>query len=238
MSETQPELVCNRCAPVEARVAQLEAALRTMQAENTYLAEELQGARATLTTVERQVRFYKAELSKAHEDDPKSQEIKSILETWKHVSGKKRAKIPLDGDRAKLVRTMTRTFAADDLIEAIRGAGLAPYMRFGKRFVNGQPEDHAMELRQIIGKTNYVEENRDLFRRSQADDVDLDRVMDIWEQKNAEAVGWSSLVFQTLARRHPEPEGEEHLDDSTVAVLNRADNVIALISDDSGRVAA
>jgi hypothetical protein len=209
--------------------ARLRQALQTMQAENDDLAEEVAGARSTLRTVERKNQTLASELTKRNGTSADAEKITSILQVWVRVSGKneKRTRIDLDSDRAKLVRKMSKTFQFDELMDAIKGAGLIPYMAFGERVPKSTREaKHAMELDQIIGKVKYVEQNRDNYRRAQ-NSSDTDRFWDAYEHRHAESLAYADAVLYALEKRDT-PEISELLDEVESAESSLPANVVPL----------
>jgi hypothetical protein len=208
----QESLVCSRCQPLEAKVAEMENALRSLSNEQADTAEELAGARSTTRLLERQKRALQAEITKHHETSPDAQKITSYLETWRRISGKKRADISLESDRAKLVRTMSKRFQWPDLEDALKGAGLVRYMAYGRRVAaTARGAELALELKQIIGKSQYVEENRDNYRRAQAKS-DTERMWEAMEARHAEYLSYADVVLEGLMRRDA-PELVVLLDD-------------------------
>lgn len=195
---SQDELVCARCAPLEAKVEEMRSALSSMSDENTALGMELAGARQTQITLERQITKLKIDLGQAREDDPKSKEIKGILEYWKVKTGHKRARITLTGERAKLVRGKLRTYKVAELMEAIDGASLLPYMRYGKRYVFSQKpeEEQATQLEHCIGTDRRIDENRAVWHRAQTGaETNPDRLMNACNHHQAIADSYRTLAL-------------------------------------------
>ena len=78
------------------------------------------------------------ELKKATEEEtPENREVKMILEAWKRELGKERHKIPLTGERAKVVARAMTHYSVAELLEAIEGLKLYPNLKYGVRVRKG-----------------------------------------------------------------------------------------------------
>jgi hypothetical protein len=202
----QPELLCTRCQDQAVRISDLEHALRTISQENSDLADELKGARATLRTLERQLAHAKA--SRAENDDevrqqhPKSQSITAIYEVWISATGrvaangKPRAK--LTKERWDLIQTQLGNHDAQDLIRAIKGAALLPYVRYGKRYLVGDGDERETQLEHCIGlkPAGRVEKNVDYYRRACRSAAEQKPgMLATYERITAHQQAWAQLVL-------------------------------------------
>lgn len=209
-TDSQPTLICTTCATTTDENATLKQALASMGQENTDLAAELAGARGTLKTVERQVAYWKGEADKAREDDPESQQITTVYETWKRVTGHKRSK--LTEERRRLIKGQMRSYQAQDLIRAIQGAALLPYVRYGKRYVFGAKDEISTQLEHCIGTkpAGRVEQNIDYYRRAcKAAAEQRDGMWDTYQRIAAHQDLWASLMFAAAAAARKGVEVED-----------------------------
>jgi hypothetical protein len=100
------------------------------------------------------------ELSKMHADDPRSADIREVLEYWIATCHKSsRTKIPMDGVRAQKVRSrLNQKFTVEDLKLAIDGAAAKPFVGPKGRVATQEPgcrrED---DLELILRDEKYVE---------------------------------------------------------------------------------
>lgn len=203
----QPELVCNRCQPVEDDNTRLRQGLRTISGEHEDTLAELAGARATLRTLERQLSYAKSENEQAREtaknDDPKAQSIKAIYETWVVDTGRNK-NTKLTTERWDLIKAQLGNHNADDLIRAIKGAALLPYVRYGKRYVFGAKDELETQLEHCIGQkpAGRVEKNIDYYRRAcRAAAEQTTGMWDTFWRIQAQADMWARLVMDPAVAR-------------------------------------
>jgi hypothetical protein len=114
-------------------------ALKSMSDENTRLSQENEDAHISRRLLEGRVRTLEAELTRTRETSPTAERVRIVLDCWVQTLGHVRAEVSMDGDRAKLVRSMLKrrhsgaknvdeqTFM---LCRAIRGVGLKPYKKW------------------------------------------------------------------------------------------------------------
>lgn len=237
----QPELVCARCQPTEAENAQLRQALLSMQQENTDLASELAGARATLRTIERQKAALQAELTKAREDNPRVKEIMGFQEFWKVTTGATTARISSKGKRFKDVEQAFLIANADELREAVRGALLKPWVSFGRRYVTRPTEDRKvyekaeikLSLYDIVGSDDKIETHRKIFREAQAAaDTHPDIVVELWRRAAAQEAEYFGLVMKIAAAKDRDLQPSEE----TLKAITNADHVLELLDEKSNVV--
>lgn len=218
----QPELVCARCAPVEARTLELDTALRTMQVENTALADELAGARSTTRTLEGQLRAARAENTRLREDGPNAERVKLVLNCWVQGCGTARADVSMSSDRAALVFKMLkhRNCGAKNaeeqaliLCRAVKGVALKPYKLFSDRYTNkpGHPEARRLtRLEHCIGSDDRVEENVTVYRNACKTAAELHRgVVEQWKQASALEAELGHLVSLPLAMYEEGKDAED-----------------------------
>lgn len=209
----QSELVCSRCQPLEVRVAELETELvavkRTMNDENTRLADEVHEGHETRRMLEGKVRKLKADLTTAREESPQAERVRIVLDCWVQTLGHKRADVSMTGDRAKLVMSMLRrrhcgaenveqqTFM---LCRAIKAVGLKPYKLYQR---SAEPlSGHKMQtqLEHCIGKDKLIEEHVDIYRRACKAAVEKQQaVMSWYERVSAIEKEWAWLAMAPLA---------------------------------------
>lgn len=100
------------------------------------------------------------ELAKQHANDPRSQQIRDVMEYWIKVCHKSaRTKIPMDGVRAQKVRSrLNQDFTVEDLKLAIDGCARLPFVGPKGRVASQEPgcrrED---DLELILRDEKYVE---------------------------------------------------------------------------------
>ncbi len=163
-------------------------------AENTEMGTEIAGLQNTN-------RKLGADLLKAERklNDPKEsplgRDVRTILEYWQKQTGHKRASVDLGSDRAALVRKQLKRYSPTDLMEAIDGAALLPYKRFGKRYAKGEKNEVATQLEDCVGKDKWIDENRAVLRRAVHDaSLGAQWLLDAWDRANA----WSSVLSQLI----------------------------------------
>jgi chromosome segregation ATPase len=225
----QPELVCSRCQQVEARVAELEQALRSMSDENTELAAELAGARSTQITLERQLRAAKAETAKARETSPEFKRVKAVHEHWQVASG--HTGCSLTEDRIKTIRGALRHYKFEAVIEAVDGACLKPYVRYGTRYVYGQPKtERKTQIEHCIGKAKNVEENRKIWQAAQETAASrLELLLDIHSHFQSLEQAYMQLILNAACAAERERAGEDVTD--LVAHIDRAEAEIGVLKE-------
>jgi hypothetical protein len=198
----QPELLCTRCQDQAVRISELEAALRSLSDELEARSVELAGARSTQITLERQITKLRTDLSRAAEDDPKSKEILSILVHWRVSTGHTKARIPLTGARAKLARSALRTYKAAELMEAISGLALLPYVCNGKRVAYGHSTERYDQLDHCIGDEKRIENNRRTYLRAQeAAEGDLTLLWEAHAHYTAMSTNYMQLILAAACKR-------------------------------------
>jgi hypothetical protein len=234
----QDALVCARCQPAEQRIAELEQALQSLSDENDQLGQELAGARRTVRTLERQITKLSTDLDRAHETDPRSVEIKVILEYWKLKTGHKRAKTPLTGERAKLVKGKLRTYKAGELMEAIDGLALLPYVRDGKRVAYGHPSERYDDIDHALGTEKRIETHRRKFKEARQVAENGDPAV-LWERHDhyaAMAHNYMQLMIQAKCREQVAAGDETVV--ANVVRLKEIQSDVDAIALDRERVAA
>jgi hypothetical protein len=198
----QPELLCTRCQDQAVRISELEAALRSLSDELEARSVELAGARSTQITLERQITKLRTDLSRAAEADPKSEQIRGILDYWKVKTGHTRARVPLTGERAKLVKGKLRTYKVAELMEAIDGLSLLPYVRNGKRVAYGHSTERYDQLDHCIGDEKRIENNRRTYLRAQeAAEGDLTLLWDAHAHYSAMCTNYMQLILEAACKR-------------------------------------
>lgn len=91
---------------------------------------DLLAAEASLRRERSRAQALEGELRQRAEADPKSKEVRAVLEHWQRACGHERAAVPMTGARAKAVRSMLRIPKFDEafLRRAVDGAALLPFV--------------------------------------------------------------------------------------------------------------
>lgn len=113
----------------------------SLLAENEALTEEISGLLDTTRRQGREVVALKRELNRATESDPKSQDVRGVLDAWKRLCGHPRAKCPTDGKAWKVTLRAMRHHSRQEVMEAIEGLALMPYVGAHGRQAAGKPSD-------------------------------------------------------------------------------------------------
>lgn len=109
---------------------------------------------------QRQIAALKGEITKLRKVDPDAEVIGELLEYWRSRTRHPRARIPLDGSRAKVTKARLADFEPEQLRRAIDGVAEFPFMgRFGERFCEDGPDRKRKDdLELIFRDERHVED--------------------------------------------------------------------------------
>jgi hypothetical protein len=147
----------------EIRTNELLAAVDQLAEENAALDFKIRQAAKSEVALRK-------ELAKQHADDPRSQQIREVMEYWVVVCHKSsRTKIPIDGVRAQKVRSrLNQKFTVEDLKLAIDGAAAKPFVGPRGRVATNEPGTRREDdLELILRDEKYVERFQGYAREAQ-----------------------------------------------------------------------
>jgi hypothetical protein len=203
----QAELVCSRCEPTEAENAAMRQALQSISDENTELMRQVAGLMDTVNTLGKQKQALKQELTRAREEEPGSEEVKTILEHWLRATGRaerrgRKPNISMAGKRAQTVRKALRFHKGEELLEAIDGLALKPYVGPKGRSTVGLPEQRYDEVEHCMKDEPVVDRFIGYARAAKAKtESDIDSMFEWWQRKAAEQLAAADVVLGELCRR-------------------------------------
>jgi hypothetical protein len=142
---------CGRCRELEQRVEAQKRRGDAAEAAYQDQDRELRRQRAA-------VRLLQAELAKTREDEDGAGEIKDLLRKWQILCNHQRAKIPLDGARAKAVRrARAMKFTAEQIERAFIGAGKWAYVGPHGRKQTGEQRERFDDVTLILRDEATIE---------------------------------------------------------------------------------
>lgn len=114
----------------------------------------------TIVDLRRKLTAAKGEITKLRKVDPQAETITEVLEYWRSKTGHRRAQIPLDGSRAKVVKARLANFKPEQLRAAIDAAADYPFMgEFGQRFDEpGKGRKRRDEIELLLRDERHVED--------------------------------------------------------------------------------
>ncbi len=116
----------------------------------------------------RTIAALRGEITKLRKVDPLAETIMEIMEYWRERTGRPRAKIPLDGSRARVTKARLADFTPDQLKATIDAVAAWPFQgKFGVRFCcDGPDRKRKDELELIFRDERHIE---DLLKLAQGD---------------------------------------------------------------------
>lgn len=233
----QEALVCARCGPLEALIEQYESTQLQMGARIEELEDELAGRErqlrregATVIALQRQVR-------QILENEPGSEDTKTILSLWMVVTGRasrkgNKADISISGKRGEVVKKAFKLqnvetggkYTVGDLKLAVTALGLLPYV--GPKGRTAMPEgakryddvEHALRDAPTIDR--FISYTRDLKADAGADDV-----FRTWQHLAAQEQLYAWLALNAAVKVEP-----DEVPEATVHALKRADRILELVA--------
>ena len=142
--------------------------LKTAEANIVELGEMLAGRELQLRRAGQAEVALRRELDRTREEAPDGETVRVILNYWKRKLGHPRAKSPLTGKRAQVVRKALRENKAEEIMEAIDGLALVPFVGDGGRRPTGTPEQRYDELEIALRDETSVRRFRGYAQRAKA----------------------------------------------------------------------
>lgn len=140
---------CEQCDQLQEHIAMLENVIDGLQHSENELIEDRDLADRECRRLRKEAAALRRELQQLREEDPKSKQIKAILEYWQERTNHTRSMIPIDGDRAAAVRRALRwKVPVGKLRTAIDMAAEYPYLVYGQPAK--QPKDPSEKRRNDI----------------------------------------------------------------------------------------
>lgn len=135
-------------------------------------------------------------LSEMREDDPDSEQIRSILELWRELTGHKRAKIPASGKRWAAVKRALKDHTEGEVIEAIEGLALFPYVGAHGRKPDGVEKERYDDVEHALRDEITIQRFRSY--RNRAKGASFEAVWEMWERTRATSDGYYRQVLHRL----------------------------------------
>jgi hypothetical protein len=133
---------CEACTKEKARFAALSVDFENLQAE--------------LVAKRREIGRLRGELTKQHQSSPEHQSVQSVFDHWRAECGHDKAK--LGEKRAAVVRARLRdNFTEDQLLRAVDGVAMFPFVVNGQRRAKGKPDQRYDDLELICRNEVNVE---------------------------------------------------------------------------------
>lgn len=188
----------------------LQASLQTIQQQNNQLAEENAALSHQLRRAGMAEMALRRQLEKTLEDEPEAEQIRSIITYWKVKLGHPRAKAPMGGKRAKIVRAALRTHSVTELKQAIDGLALLPYVTDKGRRPTGEPSQRYDDLEYALKDEQRIERFRAYWDRAMR--ADVWRRYEAWEMVSAVADRYADLLMRAIHEGRGELSADELLD--------------------------
>lgn len=180
--------MCERCDDLE----QQNRELAEMNAE---LSEEVSGLMIQVRKQAGREAALARELRAVFEADPRAEEIREVLEAWKRLLGHKRAKCPADGKRYKLVRAALRSHTKEELIEALEGLALVPFVGAHGRKPNGKKHERYDDVEHALRDEVTIQRCRGYRERARR--ASFESLHEVY--KASEATAHAHFTALTLA---------------------------------------
>lgn len=170
-----------------------------MQEQFEQQAREIAGLQQQLRRAGAAEMALRNELAKVREDEPEAQEIRAVLNHWKRRLGHPKAKCPLTGKRAKVVRAALRSHSLAELLEAVDGLALRPFAGPHGRHAILKPGDRRYDdVEHALGDEKRIQEHREFWARAQASSIE--QRLQAWQSVAAVEQRYFDLYFELVGR--------------------------------------
>jgi hypothetical protein len=166
--------------------------------ENEHLTEEISGLLYTTRKQAASIAALTRELRKTHADDPTATEIEIVLANWKHHTGHPKAKTPVGGKRWVVVKKALKDHTLEELLEAIEGLGLVPYVGNHGRKTDGKPSERYDDVEHALRDETTIARFRSY--RARALKASSSVLLDVYAAVGATETLYASAVLSALAR--------------------------------------
>lgn len=201
------DVVCLRCRQLEQQIEaqrakwqqQLQIVARTLEEEGEKrAAAEHQARRSGMAEL-----AARRELARALEDEPQAEEITTVLQHWQNKLGHPKANIKLAGKRAGVVRKSMRLGhtdpplenVLDELLEAIDGLALFPYVGPGRK-PTGTPKERYDDVEHALRDEATIERFRGYARRGR--DATPEAIKTVWQRVCATEHAYYELLMAKI----------------------------------------
>jgi hypothetical protein len=190
----------HKCRACEA----LKDTVRTLQEQNNALAEENAGLSHQLRRAGAAEMGLRRKLEKACEDEPDAPDIRRVLNAWKRHHPK--AKTPLAGKRAGVVRKALRSHTVEECIEALEGLALLPFVTKGGRRPTGPPECRYDDVEHALRDEQTIARFRSYWSRAKA--ANLEQRYDAWVMVTRVADRYAELLMEAVHEEDRRKRGD------------------------------
>lgn len=202
------QLVCARCQPLEALVVEYEDKLLELGQHISMLEDQLAGRERQLRREGATVVSLQRELSRVREEEPESETIRTVLEHWRRVTGRtKQTKIGMSTSRAQVVRKALKFHTPEELVEALDGLALLPYVGAHGRKAVGDESERYDEVKHALRDEETVDRFIS-YRRRAVETADSQRMFDTWQRIAALERAYAALVLTAACKREEFAEDE------------------------------
>jgi hypothetical protein len=166
--------------------------------ENEELTNEVSGLLSQVRQQARREQALTRELTKLRSDDPASAEIEIVLANWKHHTGHPKAKTPVGGKRWVVVKKALKDHTLEELLEAIEGLALVPYVGNHGRKTDGKPSERYDDVEHALRDETTIARFRSY--RARALKASSSVLLDVYAAVGATETLYASAVLGALAR--------------------------------------
>lgn len=172
------------------------------------MAEEREGLQLQLRQAGRKQVQLQKEINDIREADPKGLEIKEIVDYWKKRLGHPKIKFSIHDGRADIVRKALKHRDKDELLKAIDGLALLPYVGPQGRTSNPNGATRHDRLGLVFKDVETID--RFISYAERADNQaerNADRLFDKYQELQAHADMYMNLVMNALAVKEGSKRG-------------------------------
>lgn len=192
--------ICNgMVAP--ATILEGHGALAALQAELNEAHQEIAGLQQQLRRAGSAEMALRRELNRVREDEPQAQEVRAVLDHWKRRLGHPKAKCPLTGKRAKVVRLALRSHSLAEVLEAVDGLALVPFVGARGRKQQGEPHERHDDVEHCLGDEQRIMRFRGYLQRARGTTVE--RRLELWRQACALEAAYLELLLHDVYKLNP-----------------------------------
>lgn len=168
--------------------------------ENEQLSEEVSGLMSTTRKQARSIAGLERELRRVRREEPGAKDIEFVLTRWKRLTGHAQAKTPPDGKRWKLVRHAIKEYGTlQEVLEAIEGLVLAPYMHYGKRALTGPESERRDDIEHALSTETRFEDCRSVALRARG--ATVEQLLSAQRMVAAQDALYARILLDALAHR-------------------------------------
>jgi hypothetical protein len=166
------------------------------------MAAEREGLQLQLRRAGRVEAQLRKEIDQIKEDDPKAADIREIVDHWKKKLGHPKIKFSIHDGRADIVRKALKHRDKEELIKAIDGLALLPYVGPQGRTANPNGATRHDRLGLVFKDVETIDRFMAYAERAETQaERDPNRLWAKYEELNAHAMAYMDLVMAALTRR-------------------------------------